>query len=100
MTTVYDILRRPLITEKSNYQNTKLHQVAFEVHSKATKAMIKDAIELLFEVKVQRVNVINVAPKRTRSAQNRRPRLRRSNYKKAIITLAPGQTLDVFEGVK
>jgi large subunit ribosomal protein L23 len=100
MTTVYDILRRPLITEKSNFQNTKLHQVAFEVHSKATKAMIKDAIELLFEVKVQRVNVINVAPKRTRSAQNRRPRLRRSNYKKAIITLAPGQTLDVFEGVK
>lgn len=100
MTTVYDILRRPLITEKSNFQNTKLHQVAFEVDSNANKAMIKDAIELLFNVKVQRVNVINVAPKRTRSAQNRRTRLRRSNYKKAIITLAPGQTLDVFEGVK
>lgn len=100
MTTIYDILRRPLITEKSNYQNTKLHQVAFEVDAGASKAMIKDAIELLFSVKVQRVNVINVAPKHTRSAQNRRQRLRRSNYKKAIITLAPGQTLDVFEGVK
>lgn len=100
MTTVYDILRRPLITEKSNFQNTKLHQVAFEVHADASKAMIKDAIELLFDVKVKQVNVINVAPKRTRSAQNRRKRLRRSNYKKAIITLAPGQTLDVFEGVK
>lgn len=100
MTTVYDILRRPLITEKSNFQNTKLHQVAFEVDPGASKAMIKDAIELLFNVKVQRVNVINIAPKRARIAQNRRSRLRRSKTKKAIITLAPGQTLDVFEGVK
>jgi len=100
MTTLYDVLRRPLITEKSNFQNTKLHQVAFEVDSGATKAMIKDAIELLFNVKVQRVNVMNVGPKRARIAQNRRQRLRRSKTKKAIITLAPGQTLDVFEGVK
>jgi large subunit ribosomal protein L23 len=100
MTTVYDILRRPLITEKSNFQNTKLHQVAFEVSRGASKSMIKDAVEFLFSVKVERVNVINVAPKRTRSAMNRRQRLRRSGYRKAIVTLAPGQTVDIFEGVK
>lgn len=100
MTTIYDILRRPLITEKSNYQNTKLHQVAFEVASGTTKAMIKEAVEFLFDVKVQRVNVTNVPPKRSRSAQNRRSRLRRSGYRKAIVTLAPGQTVDIFEGVK
>lgn len=100
MTTLYDVLRRPLITEKSNFQNTKLHQVAFEVNSGATKAMVKEAVEFLFEVKVQRVNVINVAAKTTRSSSNRRARLRRSGYRKAIVTLAPGQTVDIFEGVK
>jgi large subunit ribosomal protein L23 len=100
MTTVYDVLRRPLITEKSNFQNTKLHQVAFEVADTATKSMVKDAVEFLFEVKVQRVNVLNVPAKRTRSATNRRVRQRRSGYRKAIVTLAPGQTVDIFEGVK
>jgi large subunit ribosomal protein L23 len=100
MTTVYDILRRPLITEKSNYQNSKLHQVAFEVAPGSSKQMIKDAVEFLFEVKVERVNVTNVPPKRARSGQNRRVRLRRSGYRKAIVTLAPGQTVDLFEGVK
>jgi len=100
MTTVYDVLKRPLITEKSNFQNSKLHQVAFEVATNATKAMIKDAVELLFEVDVQRVNVIKVPPKRTRRLQSRRMGVRRSGYKKAIVTLSPGQTLDMFEGVK
>ena len=100
MTTVYDVLMRPLITEKSNYQSSKLHQVAFEVAVGATKQMIKDAVELLFNVQVQRVNVMNVPTKRTRSMQSRRMRARRSGYRKALITLAPGQTIDVFEGVK
>jgi large subunit ribosomal protein L23 len=99
MTTVYDVLRRPLITEKSNYLSSKLNQIAFEVADDATKAMIKDAVEFLFEVKVVRVNVINAAPKRTRR-QNRQVRVRRSGYKKAIITLQPGQKIELFEGVK
>jgi len=100
MTTVYDVLLRPLITEKSNFQNTKLHQIAFEVTKDASKQMIKDAVELLFNVEVQRVNVLNMPPKRGRSNQSRRMRLRRSGYRKALVTLAPGQTVDVFEGVK
>lgn len=100
MTTVYDVLVRPLITEKSNFQNSKLSQIAFEVHKDANKAMVKDAIELIFGVKVKRVNVISVAPKRGRRAQNRQMRIRKSGYKKALVTLMPGQTIDIFEGVK
>lgn len=99
MTTIYDVLRRPIVTEKSNYQSSKLNQIAFEVADDASKGLIKDAVEFLFEVKVVRVNVTNVAPKRTRR-QNRQIRLRRSGYKKAIVTLAPGQKVDLFEGVK
>jgi large subunit ribosomal protein L23 len=100
MTTVYDVLVRPLITEKSNFQNSKLHQIAFGVTRDANKAMVKDAVELLFNVKVARVNVLNVAPKRSRRAQSRRMRIRKTAYKKALVTLMPGQTIDIFEGVK
>ncbi len=102
MTTIYDVLRRPLITEKSNYQNSKLNQYVFEVASDATKNLVKDAIETLFDgVKVARVNVINVPAKRTRRARSRRVMVRRSSYKKAIVTLASdSKTIPMFEGVK
>ena len=100
MITVYDVLRRPIVTEKSSYQSGDLNQYAFEVHKKATKAQIKEAVEAMFDVSVLRVNVLNVPPKRTRRARSRRLLVRRSSMKKAIVTLAPGQTIDVFEGVK
>jgi len=100
MTTLYDVLRRPLITEKSNYLNGELHQYVFEVTNDATKSMVKDAVETLFDVSVTRVNVINVPAKRTRRARSRQLKIRRSGYKKAVVTLAPGDTIDVFEGVK
>jgi len=100
MTTMYDVLRRPIITEKSNYLNSKLHQYVFEVANNATKAMIRDAVETLFDVEVLRVNVINVTPKRTRRAKSRRVLIRKRGYKKAIVTLAPEDTIDIFEGVK
>jgi len=100
MTTIYDVLRRPLLTEKSSHQYAKLHQYAFEVADDATKRMIKDAIETLFDVTVERVNVMNVPAKRTRRARSRRVSVRRSGYKKAIITLADGDTIDAFEGVR
>lgn len=100
MTTIYDVLRRPIITEKSNYQAAKLNQYSFEVHQKATKAQIKEAVEQLFDVNVMRINVVNIAAKRGRRARSRRVLIRRSSYKKAIVTLQPGETIDVFEGVK
>jgi large subunit ribosomal protein L23 len=100
MTTLYDVLRRPVVTEKSNYLSGKLNQVVFEVASDATKQQVKDAIESVFDVTVVRVNVINVPPKRARRLRSRRILVRRSSYKKAIITLAPGQTISIFEGVR
>ena len=100
MTSMYDILRRPIITEKSNYQTDKLNQVVFEVDAKATKAMIKNAIEAIFNVEVERVNVMNMPAKQSRRGVSRRLLTRRRAYKKAIITLAPGSSIDVFEGVR
>ncbi len=102
MITIYDVLRRPLVTEKSNFQNSELRQYVFEVANKSTKVMVKDAVETLFDgVKVQRVNMINVPAKRTRRARSRRVLVRRSGYKKAIVTLAPdSKTIPLFEGVK
>jgi large subunit ribosomal protein L23 len=99
MTTIYDVIRRPLVTEKSNYQSNKLHQYSFEVVSEATRTMVKDAVEKLFDVKVVRVNIMNTAAKRSRR-RNRRLDVRTSGIKKAIVTLAEGSTLEIFEGVK
>ncbi len=100
MATIFDVLRRPLFTEKSNYQNSKLHQYVFEVSEDATKNLVKDAVETLFDVDVMRVNVINVPAKRSRRWRNRRVLVRRGSYKKAIVTLAEGDSIDVFEGVR
>jgi large subunit ribosomal protein L23 len=100
MTTVYDVLRRPIITEKTNYLNSDLHQYVFEVAVDSNKVLVKDAVELLFDVDVLRVNIVNVPAKRSRRARSRRLKVRRSGYKKAVVTLAQGDTIAIFEGVK
>lgn len=100
MTTIYDVLVRPLITEKSSYQSGKLNQYSFVVADKATKTMVKDAVETLFDVSVVRVNIVNAPAKRGRRARSRRLLVRRPSYKKAIITLADGESLEMFEGVQ
>jgi large subunit ribosomal protein L23 len=99
MTTIYDVLRRPLVTEKSSYQSGRLNQYSFIVADTATRSQVKDAIETLYDVNVVRVNVINVPPKRGRRLRSRRLLVRKPAYKKAIITLAEGQRLEIFEGV-
>jgi large subunit ribosomal protein L23 len=100
MITIYDVLRRPLVTEKSNYQVNKLHQYVFEVAAEANKTLIKDAVEKLFNVTVVRVNVLNAPAKRTRRARSRRMAVRNNAYKKAIVTLLPEERLPMFEGVE
>jgi len=100
MTTIYDVLIRPLVTEKSSYQSGSLNQYSFVVDGKATKTMVKDAVETLFDVDVVRVNIINAPAKRGRRARSRRLLVRRPGFKKAIITLAEGETLEIFEGVQ
>lgn len=100
MTTIYDVLRRPIVTEKSNHMNGKLHQYVFEVAADATKRLVKDAVETVFDVDVVNVNIVNVPAKRSRRARSRRLLIRRSSYKKAIVTLVSTDTIDLFEGVK
>ncbi len=101
MTTIYDVIRRPLVTEKSNYQSSKLLQYSFEVAPTATRTLVKDAIETLFNVDVASVNILNTAAKRRRN-RSRRLTVRNAGYKKAIVTLAEGSTLpaEIFGGVK
>jgi large subunit ribosomal protein L23 len=100
MSTIYDVLRRPLVTEKSNYQTNKLHQYVFEVASDATKTQVKDAVETLFDVTVLRVNVMNMPSKRGRGGRTRRIIIREPGYKKAIVTLSSEDRIPFFEGVE
>jgi len=99
MTTIHEILRRPLVTEKSSYQSGKLNQYVFIVADEATRTQVKDAIETMFDVKVSHVNILNAPAKRGRRARSRRMLVRKPAFKKAIVTLVAGQTLEIFEGV-
>lgn len=100
MTTIYEVLRRPMVTEKSNYLVNSLHQYVFEVSSDATRSMVKDAIETLFDVTVLKVNVVNMPAKRSRRARSRRVAVRQSGFKKAIVTISPEDRIPFFEGVE
>jgi large subunit ribosomal protein L23 len=100
MSTIYDVLRRPLVTEKTSYQSGKLNQYSFIVSDSATRKLVKDAVETLYDVTVERVNIINTPAKRGRRLRSRRLLVRKSGFKKAIVTLAEGQTLQIFEGVQ
>ena len=100
MTTIYDVLRRPLVTEKTNYQLSKLNQYTFVVSNDATKAMVKEAVETIFDVSVTRVNIMRTAAKRSVRARSRRLMVRKAGVKKAIVTLAEGNSIEIFEGVQ
>ena len=100
MSTIYEVLRRPLVTEKTSYQSGKLNQYAFIVSDSATRTQVKDAIETIYDVTVARVNIINTAAKRGRRLRSRRLLVRKPGFKKALVTLAEGQTLPIFEGVQ
>jgi large subunit ribosomal protein L23 len=70
------------------------------VDTDATKSMIKEAVEMLFDVKVVKVNTMIMPAKRSRRARSRRVLVRRSMYKKAVVTLQEGDSIPVFEGVR
>ena len=100
MSTIYEVLRRPLVTEKTSYQSGKLNQYSFIVSDTATRKQVKDAIETIYDVTVTRVNIINTPAKRGRRLRSRRLLVRKAGFKKALVTLAEGQTLPIFEGVQ
>lgn len=97
---VFDIIRRPIITEKSNYLSSALNQYVFEVDYRSTRTTVKDAIETIFDVKVEKVNTMIVPAKQSRNMRNRQMRTRTGAYKKAIVTLAEGERIPIFEGVE
>ena len=94
----YKVIIRPVDTEKTRYQASELGQYVFEVDRNANKIEVKRAIESIFEVDVVSVNVMNVAAKASKRRGRRRV-MRRPQWKKAVVTLAEGQRLSVFEGV-
>jgi len=98
---LYEVLRRPVDTEKSRHQSSKLHQYVFEVARDATKTQIREAVQTLFDVEVEKVRVIVMPAKRGRRGRTgRRMVVRNPEYKKAVVTLRADQTIDVFEGVR
>lgn len=88
------ILKRPIITEKALNQSV-LGKYIFEVDRRATKTEIKKAIKNAFDVEVVSVKVINIKGK-TRRFGRKRTQIKLSDWKKAIIQLAPGQKIDIF----
>jgi large subunit ribosomal protein L23 len=91
-----DVIVAPLITEKGTLVNEVGNQVLFRVHRNSTKEDVRRAVEGLFKVKVVKVRTINLLGKTRRVGRNLG---RRSDWKKAYVTLAKGQTIDFFQGV-
>jgi len=89
------VVRRPLITEKGTLAKELSNQLVFEVDRRANKVEIRQAVESAFDVKVLKVRTINFKGKAKRIG---RFMGRRSDWKKAYVTLAPGHTVDFFEG--
>ena len=96
MTLQYDIIIRPIVTEKTNIQKEAANQVTFEVDRKANRIEVRRAIERIFNVRVANVRTMQI-----RGKFKRRGRVlgKRRDWKKAIVTLRPGDRIEFFEGV-
>ncbi|MCE9625293.1 MAG: 50S ribosomal protein L23 [Deltaproteobacteria bacterium] len=93
---IHEIIRRPLITEKGTQLRELHQQYLFEVDHRASKHQIKGAVEKLFSVHVEDVKTLNVRGKIKRVGQNIG---KKSNWKKAYVTLRDGEKIEFFEGV-
>ncbi|MDZ7727760.1 MAG: 50S ribosomal protein L23 [Dehalococcoidia bacterium] len=91
----YSVLLRPIITEKTTVL-TASDKYVFEVDPRANKAQVKEAVELAFNVRVVDVNTMNVRGKTRRFG---RRATRQPDWKKAIVTLAEGDSIELFEGI-
>ena len=91
----YQIIKRPLNTEKTNIQKEAMNQVSFEIDRRANRIEVKRAVETAFKVKVARVRTMQIKGK-----IKRRGRFvgKRRDWKKAIVTLMPGERIEFFEG--
>lgn len=91
---IFSVIKKPIISEKSTALAEVANRYVFKVDHSATKTEIKQAIEQLFKVKVKAVNTMLMHGKNKRSG---RFEFKRSNWKKAIITLTPGQKIELFQ---
>jgi large subunit ribosomal protein L23 len=91
----YDIIIRPLVTEKTNLQKELHNQVSFEVDRRANRIEIKRAVEEGFKVKVASVRTLQMTGK---TVQRGRIQGKRRDWKKAIVKLMPGERIEFFEG--
>jgi large subunit ribosomal protein L23 len=95
MKEMHQVIKRPLITEKSTRMKEKENQIAFVVDPRANKVQIRQAVEKLFRVKVKAVRTMNLTGKRKRTG---RFWGWKSDWKKAIVTLREGERIEFFEG--
>jgi len=92
----YDIIRCPIVTEKTTLQKELHNKVSFEVDRRANRVEIKKAVEKIFDVRVNDVRTLQVKGK---VKQRGRIIGKRKDWKKAIVTLMPGERIEFFEGV-
>lgn len=91
---IYDVIRRPVVTEKSSIMSDDLNQYVFEVAPTANKIQIKEAVEVVFEVEVHKVRTMVMPAKR--GHRGRKWYVRSRQWKKAIVTLKEGDSIELF----
>jgi large subunit ribosomal protein L23 len=91
---IYDVIHRPVITEKSSVMSDEQNQYVFEVASNANKIQIREAVEVIFDVEVKKVRTMVMPAKRGRRGRNWYRRTKQ--WKKAIVTLAEGDSIELF----
>ncbi|OGB84222.1 50S ribosomal protein L23 [candidate division TM6 bacterium RIFCSPHIGHO2_12_FULL_32_22] len=94
---IYQIIKGPVVTDKAQKLNSGLHQLVLNVHPEANKPRIKEAIEKLFNVKVDSVRVLNRKAKRYANAKAKNKKSFGILQKRAIIKLKPGYEVSIFE---
>lgn len=91
MKDMFQIIKRPLLTEKSTRKKEEFNEVAFEVDRRANRTEVKAAIQTLFKVKVERVNLMQLEGKKKRVGKKMG---RTADWKKALVRLAPGEAIE------
>jgi large subunit ribosomal protein L23 len=91
MKDLFQVIKRPLLTEKSTRKKEEINEVAFEVDRRANRSEVKMAVQTLFKVKVQRVNLMQLEGKKKRVGKKIG---RTADWKKALVRLAPGEAIE------
>jgi large subunit ribosomal protein L23 len=92
----HDLIRKPIITEKAGDAKDKLNKITFSVDPRANKMEVKKAVESIFKVKVDKINIINVKGKPKKLGRSSG---KRADWKKAVVTVSEGHTIEVFDQV-